>query len=85
MKKNSREDKKLYEKFTLQGLFALSMWSFLFWFHGMLMFDLLIEIEFLGLEWNFKSVMKLYLMCWILLFFCRMFNPKVDEMSIPKK
>lgn len=79
MKKNSYKDEKLYEKFTVQGFFALSLWSLLYWFYGMLMFDVLIKIKWLGLTWSFKSVIKLYLIFWILLFFIGCLIPKLIE------
>lgn len=79
MKRNSDKDEKLYEKFTVQGFFALSLWSLLYWFYGMLMFDLLIKIKWLGLTWSFKSAIKLYLIFWVLLFFTICLIPKLID------
>lgn len=85
MKKKPNEDKKLYEKFTLQGFIALSLWSFLFWVQGLLMFDLFIGIEFLELTWSFKSIVKFYLIVWVVLFFFGCLLPKLADLIKSKQ
>lgn len=79
MKKISDKDEKLYEKFTIHGFFALSLWSFLFWFHGMLVYDLFVGITCLSLTWSIKSIFKFYLMIWGVLFFPSCLIPKIIE------
>ena len=79
MKGNSDKDEKLYEKFTIEGFFALSLWSLLYLFYAILMFDLLIKIKWLGLTWSFKSVLKLYLIIWTCLFLFGCLLPKIID------
>jgi len=77
MNKIHNKDEKLYEKFTVQGFFALSLWSFLYWFHCMLMYDFFVGIKCLGLTWSIKSVLKFYFMIWGVLFFPFCLIPKL--------
>lgn len=74
MDKNKNNSKDLSEQFTIQGFFAVSAWSFLFWAQSLGIFVL---IGSFGIPLNIKSGIISYLIIWFIFFLFMCLIPKL--------
>lgn len=77
MNKNSYKEKELYEKFTIEGFFAVSMWSFLYWMYSFWILEVFESMDWWGVKFNIKSAAILYLILWFVVFLFGCLIPKL--------
>lgn len=75
---NNKPEKELYEKFTIEGFFAVSVWAFVFWLHSFWILD---AFESYGITLTFKSALIFYLIVWFISFLLLCLIPKLTHSS----